>query len=352
MEAVGLTCARPDREFWAGRRVLVTGHTGFKGAWLCLMLDRLGARVSGLALAPEPGAAFDAMRPDVTGALIDIRDANAVAETVQKTQPEIVLHLAAQALVGVGYTHPLDTFMTNVMGTAHVLQALCAAPAAVALVVTSDKVYRVDGREVAFDEDSPLGGTDPYSASKAAAEHVAACWRMRLADVGCKVATARAGNVIGGGDHAVGRLVPDVLRACHAGESLVMRQPQAVRPWQYVLDVLSGYLLYVQALLNGKAPQTLNFGPPSDYTMTAANLAGRLQRKLGVMPEWRQGAVSFAETVALRLDPGRAEQTLGWRACTDIDLALDWTAAWQQAAWRGEDMRRVGLAQIAAWGLA
>lgn len=344
--------ARPDPAFWSGRRVLVTGHTGFKGAWLCLLLDQLGARVSGLALTAEPDGAFDAMRPPVAGEIADVRDAGAVAAVVRRARPEIVLHLAARALVGEGHARPLETFATNVMGTAHVLEALRETPAAVALVVTSDKVYRPNPSGEAFDEDSPLGGTDPYSASKVAAEHVAASWRERLRDIGCRVATARAGNVLGGGDRGAGRLAPDVIRAHRAGETLTLRRPEAVRPWQYVLDVLAGYLLYARALAQGEAPPALNFGPDAEAAITVAALAGQLQQALGGPAGWRPGEPGFAETAILRLDAGRALRALDWRAATPIGRALGWAAAWHEAAWRGEDMRRVGRRQIEAWWAA
>jgi CDP-glucose 4,6-dehydratase len=344
-----MTIPRPDPAFWTGRRVLVTGHTGFKGAWLCLLLHRLGAQVSGLALPAEPDGAFVAMRPPVESAIVDIRDAAEVAATVRRARPDIVLHLAAQALVNIGHERPLETFETNVIGTANILQALHGTPTTVALVITSDKVYRDSGSGAVLDEESPLGGLDPYSASKAAAEHVAACWRERLRSSGCQVATARAGNVFGGGDIAIGRLVPDVIRAHRSGVQLMLRRPASVRPWQYVLDVLSGYLVYAQALSKGQAPPALNFGPDlPGAAITAAALAERLQQALGASAGWRHGGTDFDEVAELRLDPTRAMQTLGWHAATDIEQALAWTAAWHQSAWRGEDMRRVGEALIAA----
>jgi CDP-glucose 4,6-dehydratase len=339
----------PDPAFWIGKRVLVTGHTGFKGAWLCLLLNHLGARVSGLALATQPAGAFESMRPPVESHIADIRDTAAVAHVVRQARPEIVFHLAAQALVGEGYTQPLETFATNVMGTAHLLEALLSSPPAVALVVTTDKVYRPDLSQVAFHEECPLGGTDPYSASKVAAEHVAACWRERLRDTACVVATARAGNVLGGGDVGAGRLAPDVIRAHRADLPLILRRPAAVRPWQYVLDVLAGYLLYAQAMLQTTVPPSLNFGPGTDTVVTAAGLAERLQRALGSTRGWQQGEPAFAETTTLRLDPTRARQTLGWRTTTDVDQAVAWTAAWHRAAWDNQDMHRVGLAQVEAW---
>ena len=343
-----MTVARPDPAFWAERRVLVTGHTGFKGSWLCLLLHHLGAQVSGLALAAEPDGAFTAMRPPVESAIVDIRDAAEVAATVRRVQPDIVLHLAAQALVSIGHERPLETFAINTMGAANILQALHSTPAAVALVITSDKVYCDTGNGAALGEGSPLGGCDPYSASKAAAEHVAACWRERLQSSGCRVATARAGNVFGGGDSSVGRLVPDVIRSHRSGVQLVLRRPASVRPWQYVLDVLSGYLLYAQALFKGEATSALNFGPDPSTAITAAALAERLQQALGASAGWRHGGTSFDEVAELRLDPRRAKQILGWHAATDIERALNWTAAWHQSAWRGEDMLAVGEALIEA----
>ena len=343
------TSTRPDPDFWAGRRVLVTGHTGFKGAWLCLLLNHLGARVSGLALPARPGGAFDAMRPEVETHIADIRDPIAVGHVLRRVRPEIVLHLAAQALVGEGHAHPLDTFATNVMGTAHLLESLRAAPAAVALVVTSDKVYRPGPGDAPFHEDSPQGGTDPYSASKAAAEHVVVCWRQRLRDMGCTVATARAGNVLGGGDIAAGRLAPDVIRAHRADIPLMLRYPGAVRPWQYVLDLLAGYLLYAQALFGGDAPTALNFGPHAGAAVTASALAEGLQHALGSARGWHQTEATFTETITLRLDPTRAWQTLGWRTTSDIGQTLGWIAAWHQAAWADRDMYRFGQAQIGAW---
>ncbi len=339
----------PDPAFWAGRRVLVTGHTGFKGAWLCLLLDRLGARVSGLALPAQPGGAFDAMRPPVESAFVDIRDAAAVAGAVRRARPDIVLHLAAQALVGEGHARPIETFATNVMGTAHLLEALMAAPPAAVLVVTSDKVYRPDHANTPFTEDSPLGGFDPYSASKVAAEHVAACWRERLRPDGCAVATARAGNVLGGGDIAAGRLAADVVRAHQEDRAVVLRRPAAVRPWQYVLDVLAGYLLHAQALVQGDAPAALNFGPAADSAITAADLTERLQQATGGAHGWRQGVADFAETPMLRLDSALAGRTLGWQATTNITRTLAWIAEWHRAAALGDDMPRIGRAQIDAW---
>lgn len=329
--------------------MLVTGHTGFKGAWLCLLLEHLGVRTSGLALPAAPGGAFDMMRPAVESSIVDIRDVTAVALAVRRVRPEIVVHLAAQALVGKGYAQPLATFATNVMGTAHLLEAAYAVTPTVVLAATTDKVYRDDERGDPYDEDSPLGGADPYSASKVATEQVVAAWRSRLREVGCRAATARAGNVIGGGDVGAGRLVPDVVQAHRAGQPVMLRRPGAVRPWQAVLDVLAGYLIYIQALSHGDAPPALNFGPDPNSAITAADLTTRLQQAFGGSHGWRQGDPVFGETNALRLDSRRAMQTLGWQTSTTLQEIVASTAAWHQAAWRADDMRNLGRAQVAAW---
>jgi CDP-glucose 4,6-dehydratase len=336
---------RPGAAFWAGRRVLVTGHTGFKGAWLCLLLDHLGADVSGLALPAPRGGAFDAMRPPVESHIADMRDPALVAAAVRSARPEIVLHLAAQALVGESHARPVETFETNVMGTLHLLEALRAAPPRAALIITTDKVYHPG--PTAFVEESPLGGADPYSASKVAVEHAVTAWRPRL--MGCALATARAGNVLGGGDIAAGRLAPDVIKAHRNGEILTLRRPNAVRPWQYVLDVLAGYLLYAEALFRHDAPETLNFGPDPGTAVTTADLTQRLQDALGNRQGWTRSEASFPETATLLLDSRKAHDVLGWRARTNLDHALTWTAEWHRAAWNRQDMHRIGHAQIQAW---
>ena len=215
-------------------------------------------------------------------------------------------------------------------------------------MVTNDKVYRTDADRGASTEDGPLGGIDPYSASKVAAEYVVASWRPRLREAGCQVATARAGNVLGGGDWGAGRLVPDVIRAHRARTQPKLRRPESTRPWQFVLDVLGGYLLFVEAMRRGDVPPILNFGPDPDTMCTAAGLTEQRQGALGATSGWQVGEASFLETTTLRLDSGRAARVLGWRSVTDIDRAVHWTAAWHEAAWRGDDMRRVGMAQIEA----
>ncbi len=348
-ERRSLTGSAPDRLFWAGKRVLVTGHTGFKGAWLCLLLEHLGAKVSGLALpGPERGA-FNLMNPSVSGAIADIRDAAAVEAVVKRSRPEIVFHLAAQALVGYGYAHPVETFATNVMGTAHLLNAFFTEPPAATVVVTTDKVYANLAIPGAFSEGASLGARDPYGASKAAAEHVVAGLSDSLARIGTRIATARAGNVLGGGDCGSGRLVVDVLLAHQTGDPVLLRRPHSVRPWQYVLDVLAGYLLYAQALVQKDAPRAMNFGPPPDTTVTASVLTEQLQSALGGANGWKSADCKLVETDVLLLDSTLALHSLGWRTITPLPRAVAWTAEWHEAARHGGNMRRLGEAQIHTW---
>ena len=336
----------PDRAFWKRRRVLVTGHTGFKGSWLCRMLAGLGAEVTGVALDPPPGAsAFAAMRVAevLADRRADIRDAATVARLVRDARPEVVLHLAAQAFVGRGHREPEATFATNVTGTIHVLEALRGLRGvAAAVTVTSDKVYRNDGAGRAFVESDPFGGDDPYSASKAAAEIAVVSWRASFARELPPLATARAGNVIGGGDFGDERILPDLVRAQLTGEALVVRRPDATRPFQHVLDVLRGYLLLAEALAHGTAPPALNFGPRDGEIRVRDLLA--LWGNVTWLPAC--GPV-MEEARRLALDSSLAARALGWQPVLDTPRAVAATSAWY-AAWRnGGDMARATDAEIA-----
>src|SRR5689334_17826331 len=281
-----------DPTFWRSKQVLLTGHTGFKGAWMAAMLTHLGARVSGFALAPDSDPnLFTLARigDSVPESFGDLRDPQAVVAAVRNAKPEIVLHLAAQALVRRAVREPVATCATNVLGTAHLLDALRNVDGVrVVLVVTSDKVYENPQRGVPFREGDALGGHDPYAASKAAAEIVTASFAHTYFDArGVAVATARGGNVIGGGDFAVDRIVPDIFRAMVGGRELILRHPEATRPWQHVLDCVAGYIAYAQALAQGRdVPRALNFGPSGDVQITVAALAAAMQKALGIASGW------------------------------------------------------------------
>jgi CDP-glucose 4,6-dehydratase len=281
MENLGVSVASrlPDPAFWAGKRVLVTGHTGFKGSWLTLWLSQMGAEVTGVALPPDgaPNHFSMARVAEVCRSeIIDLRDANEMHLIISETKPDIVLHLGAQALVRRSYRDPAGTFATNVQGTVNLLDALAEAGSARAiLVVTSDKVYANDESGRAFREEDKLGGHDPYSLSKAASEHVVAAYRAaRFANSGTAIATARGGNVIGGGDYSEDRIVPDIVRAARSDQPLVLRNPKATRPWQHVLDCLAGYLVFAEILATGgDYPQALNIGPDPTQPITVSDIA-------------------------------------------------------------------------------
>jgi len=325
----------PDTRFWQGKRVLLTGHTGFKGAWLALWLQRLGARVSGYALPPSTTPALHALLSRGDGfdeTLADVRDAAAMAAAVHRARPQVVLHLAAQPLVRAGYTQPLDTFATNVMGTAHLLDALRGADDVRAVVVvTTDKVYRNLEWAYPYREDDALGGHDPYSASKAASELVAACWRSSfLAERGVAVATARAGNVIGGGDWSADRLIPDAVRAWQARQPLVIRRPQAVRPWQHVLEPLAGYLVLAQQLWHKPAlAGAYNFGPRTDDAATVGEVVTLAAAAHG-RGTWHcpDGQAGPHEAGWLALEVARARSLLGVEAHWMLSESVHRTMRW------------------------
>ncbi len=346
----------PDSAFWRGKRVLLTGHTGFKGAWTCLMLEALGADVIGLSLSPAELGAFAQLGIAArlrASYMVDIRDAAAVAQVVQKAQPDVVIHMAAQALVGEGYRDPAGTFATNVNGTIHLLQALRgAAGVAAAVIVTSDKVYRHDALGRPFIESDALGGHDPYSSSKAATELVVASWCHSFKSELPPMATARAGNVIGGGDFAQERLIPDLVRARRAGRPLMLRNPDATRPFQHVHDVISGYLLLAEALAQQERqgfPAAFNFGP-QDAECRVRDLLTEWQRATGQALQCLVASGPLmAEQPRLALDSGRAAGVLGWRPHYDLSRAIAETARWYAAWDDGDDMPAYSQAAMTAF---
>lgn len=323
---------------YRGRRVLVTGHTGFKGSWLTLWLQTLGAEVCGLGLAPETTPNhWSLLKLDIRDHRCDLRNADTLAEHVAAARPEIVFHLGAQALVRRGYREPIATWSSNVMGTAHLLEACRRVDSVRAIVVaTTDKVYENHERTDGYCEHEALGGHDPYSASKAATELLVASWRRSfLAEAGMLLASARAGNVIGGGDWSEDRLIPDVVRAVVAQQPLAVRSPDATRPWQHVLDALSGYLLLGARLLSGDntCARAWNFGPETIDNRRVGDVLDHLHALWPRFSWIRDGAPQPHEAGLLHLDSSAARKLLGWRPAWRLDDALlattDWYRAWQ-----------------------
>ena len=355
-----------DSAFWSGRRVLLTGHTGFKGAWLSLWLQSLGAEVTGLAPGlPTRPSLYELARAGegLRERAIDVRDAQALLGAVREARPEIVLHLAAQPLVRRSYAEPALTYEVNVMGTVNVLEAVRRVGEEVraVVVVTSDKCYEnPSGGTRRFVEGDPLGGEDPYSSSKACAELVAAAYsRSFFAGIdGPKVASARAGNVIGGGDWGAERLIPDIVRAVEAGEPVKVRNPEAVRPWQHVLNPLSGYLTLARALTLTSGPShslaaggAWNFGPAPGDARTVGWIVGRLAEHWDGALQWeaaRDPSPSAPpEAGHLALDLSKAHRLLDWSPMWDLEEGLERVVSWHEAHRQGADMRAFSRAQIA-----
>ena len=349
MENLGLSPS-----FWSGRRVFVSGHTGFKGSWLSLWLDSMGAQVFGYALPPPTAPSlFETARvePKLRGhTLGDLSDLTGLAGAIKRAEPEIVFHLAAQSLVRRGYAAPVETFTSNVLGTVHILEAIRGCTSVRAFVnVTTDKCY--ENREWAwgYRENDPLGGSDPYSSSKACSELITAAYRHSfLESAGIAVATARAGNVIGGGDWAADRLLPDAFRALDAEVPLEIRAPKAIRPWQHVLEPLSGYLLLAEGLhRDGEAYSgPWNFGPTEDSARTVEAILDRLS-ELAPPFRWRSDtSLHPHETSTLLLDSSRTRRQLGWHPQWNLDAALERSLQWHTAWRQGLDMTEFTLGQI------
>jgi CDP-glucose 4,6-dehydratase len=362
----GVVLTRPAAGFaslfdgaYAGRRVLVTGHTGFKGSWLVLWLQLLGARVSGLALPADEGPNHSRLlNLPLQQALVDLREADAVRDALRCFQPELVFHLAAQPLVRRGYRESALTFDTNVMGLVHLLEAVRATPSVRAVVnATTDKCYANPGTGRALSEGAALGGHDPYSASKACAELVSACYRSSFLahDDGrghaVALATARAGNVVGGGDWGAERLLPDLVRAATGGTPCAIRQPAAVRPWQHVLEPLAGYLLLAQRLLDQpqRHAQAWNFGPPGAAHVSVRQVIDGFAAHWTALRTTTDIAAQPHEAAVLRLDCHKARRRLRWQAVWDLPTTLQRSALWYRRQHeRGELRSRADLRQYVA----
>jgi len=344
-----------DADFWRGKRVLLTGHTGFKGSWLSLWLQRLGAQVHGLALAPPTTpnlftqAQVDAGMASST--IGDIRDLATVQQAMQAAQPHIVIHMAAQPLVRQSYAEPVETYATNVMGTVHVLESVRHTPSAKAIVVvTTDKCYENKEWLWGYREDEPMGGHDPYSNSKGCAELVTSAYRRSfLQSSGKTVATARAGNVIGGGDWAADRLVPDILRAFEQNQPVTIRNPNATRPWQHVLEPLSGYLALAERLYTcgHDFAEGWNFGPNDDDARPVQWIVEHMAKQWGNGASWQQdGGTHPHEANYLKLDISKAKARLGWQPRWALQRALRASVEWHQQWLGGANMKAVTMAQI------
>lgn len=337
---------------WRGRRVLVTGHTGFKGSWLAMWLHQMGAHVTGVALEAETPSLFvQAQVADlVDHRIADIRDAAAIDAIMVDVRPEVVFHLAAQPLVRASYVEPAETFATNVQGTVHVLDACRRVAGLKAIVcVTSDKCYENREWVWPYRESDPMGGYDPYSASKGAAELVIASYRRSFfAEGETLLASVRAGNVIGGGDWAADRLIPDIIRAILAGEQVEIRSPDAIRPWQHVLEALGGYLAIAERMIAGDRAMAegWNFGPSDDDARSVAWILERMLKVWGTGMWKLTSAPQPHEAHLLRLDCSKARRSLGWRPVWGLEKAIDQIVEWHRSVAAGQDARAVSRAQL------
>lgn len=351
-----------DKNFWRNRKVFLTGHTGFKGSWLSLLLHELGASVTGYALDPptDPSLFVQAQVGQLVESVIaDVREGSSLAAAMISAAPEIVIHMAAQPLVRDSYKNPAETYAINVMGTVNLCEAVRACPGVKAVVnVTTDKCYENREWVWGYRENEPMGGADPYSSSKACSELVTAAYRQSFfnpqnhASHGAAVASARAGNVIGGGDWAADRLVPDCIRALLRRDKILIRNPHAVRPWQHVLDPLGGYLMLAQRLFEDghRWASGWNFGPRDEDARPVEWIVRRMCAAWG---EWAtyefDKGVHPHEAHFLKLDCSKARGELGWRPRWDLEKSLDLIVEWTRAYERNEDLRRVCVRQIAEY---
>lgn len=328
---------------------LITGHTGFKGAWLTLWLTSLGHKVSGISLDPIPGALFETaniaelMENDLR---IDIRNADETSDAIKSLAPDVIFHMAAQPLVRESYLNPRGTIETNVIGTLNVIEAVSSTPSIKAqVVITTDKVYRNNNKFAGYVESDPLGGDDPYSASKAMADILAQSWIKSFDSP--PTAIVRAGNVIGGGDVGKDRLIPDLFQAIKKGEAPLIRYPDAVRPWQHVLDCLNGYIMVSQSLILGEKVGCLNIGPNQDSLIPVKDVVARFSSEFNMDSKWIQDKSSFPnESEVLTLDASRANNFLNWTDKLTFEETVSWTARWYREVMNGTSSLDLTLNQI------
>ena len=346
--------------FWHGKRVMVTGHTGFKGSWLSLWLQSMGAHVVGYALAPptQPSL-FEVAQVErgMTSIIADVRDLSKLQSVFRECMPEIVIHMAAQPLVRYSYQNPIETYSTNVMGTVHVFEAVRNTPSVKAVVnVTTDKCYENKEWLWGYREDEPMGGFDPYSNSKGCSELITSAYRRSFfQEQGIALASARAGNVIGGGDWAADRLVPDILRAFERQEPVIIRNPNATRPWQHVLEPLSGYLMLAERLYTDgqSSAEAWNFGPHDDDARPVQWIVESLVTSWGSGASWQQdGGTHPHEAHYLKLDISKAKARLGWKPRWNLSQALSHIVEWHQKWLAGTDMKTASLEQINQYQLS
>lgn len=346
-----------NQSFWHKKRVLVTGHTGFKGSWLCLWLNELGAQVTGIALPPpsEPSLFSSVnLSKKIDSHITDICDLANLKRIVEQAQPEIIFHMAAQSLVLQSYKDPVESYMTNVIGTANVFEALRGCDSVKAIVnITTDKCYENKEWHWGYRESDPLGGHDPYSSSKACAELVTATYRKCFfEEAGKPLASVRAGNVIGGGDWAENRLVPDIVKGILKSEEILVRNPHAIRPWQHVLEPLAGYLTLAEKLSGSDGAQYAegwNFGPYENDARPVEWITESLCKKWGESASWEIGDQSKTqphEATYLKLDCNKARAQLGWKPRLDLDLALEWIVEWYKCYKSEGDLSNISLEQI------
>jgi CDP-glucose 4,6-dehydratase len=348
----------PKPGFWNGRAVLITGHTGFKGSWLAFWLKRLGAKVTGLSLKPDTDPSlFRLMFGDQPAEYADVRDLDAVRGRLAAAKPQIVFHMAAQSLVRPSYRDPVGTYATNVMGTVHLLEAVRETDGVeAAVIVTSDKCYENNEQPRAYRETDQMGGRDPYSSSKGCAELVTGAYRASFfapamtAGSSCRVASARAGNVIGGGDWCEDRLVPDIIRAFACNRPVEIRSPAAIRPWQHVLEPLSGYIRLAECLAAADGPafaEAWNFGPPDQDCRPVSYVADKITASWGNGASWVvTDKPQPHEAAILKVDAAKARARLGWASRLRLDEALAWTVEWYRAQHQGKAAAAITAAQI------